>query len=170
MRRPELANPPDLGAGRLDALQRHAFEYFPAMVDPDRKALSGAMNDTSSPVHIHFIPHGSDYLENGGGVASPPGTTTRDRSSPRDLFAAATLMGMIPMTFLFPHLGGAMTVEEEPMRLLNLLAVLGLAGLAWIGWRIHRNRRDQPDEPKEDHGPGAAPAPAVPLQQRSDHE
>jgi uncharacterized membrane protein YdjX (TVP38/TMEM64 family) len=41
------------------------------------------------------------------------------------LFAIATLVGMIPMTFLFSHLGGAMTAEEEPLRLLNLLALLG---------------------------------------------
>ena len=52
------------------------------------------------------------------------------------LFAGATLVGMIPMTFLFAHLGGAMTVEEEPMRVLNLLALLGLAGLVWAGWKL----------------------------------
>lgn len=46
-------------------------------VDPDRTSLSGAMNDTSSPVHIHFTPHGSDYLENGGGVASPAKSNER---------------------------------------------------------------------------------------------
>lgn len=44
------------------------------------------------------------------------------------LFAVATLLGMIPMTFLFAHLGGAMTAGEEPMRILNLLAVLSQFG------------------------------------------
>ena len=34
MRRPEHANPPDLGAARLDALQRHAFEYFLREANP----------------------------------------------------------------------------------------------------------------------------------------
>jgi len=52
------------------------------------------------------------------------------------LFAVATLVGMVPMTFLFAHLGGAMTVEEEPMRVLNLLALLGLAGLILAGWKM----------------------------------
>lgn len=56
------------------------------------------------------------------------------------LFAVATLVGMIPMTFLFSHLGGTMTAEEEPLRLLNLLAVLGLAGLVWMGWRLRRRK------------------------------
>lgn len=59
------------------------------------------------------------------------------------LFAIATLVGMIPMTFLFAHLGGAMTAEEEPLRLLNLLALLGLAGLGWMGWKLRRRGRDQ---------------------------
>lgn len=58
------------------------------------------------------------------------------------LFALATLVGMIPMTFLFAHLGGAMTAEEEPLRLLNLLAVLGVAGLLWLGWRLWVGRRE----------------------------
>lgn len=64
---------------------------------------------------------------------------TRLRAS---LFAVATLVGMIPMTFLFAHLGGAMTADEEPLRVLNLLALLGLAGLLWMGWRLssHRGR------------------------------
>ncbi|NIP58859.1 MAG: TVP38/TMEM64 family protein [Gemmatimonadetes bacterium] len=57
------------------------------------------------------------------------------------LFAGATFIGMIPMTFLFSHLGGAMTADEEPLRLLNLLALLGLAGLIWIGWRLRRGGR-----------------------------
>jgi uncharacterized membrane protein YdjX (TVP38/TMEM64 family) len=70
------------------------------------------------------------------------------------LFALATLLGMIPMTFLFAHLGGAMTAEEEPLRLLNLLGILGLAGLAWIGWRLHRARRGRAHEVEEDRGPG----------------
>lgn len=59
------------------------------------------------------------------------------------LFAVATLVGMIPMTFLFAHLGGAMTVEEEPMRILNLLALLGLAGLIWAGWKLRVKQRDE---------------------------
>lgn len=59
------------------------------------------------------------------------------------LFAGATLVGMIPMTFLFAHLGGAMTAEEEPLRVLNLLALLGLAGLIWAGWKL----RGEGDEP-----------------------
>lgn len=58
-------------------------------------------------------------------------------------FAVATLTGMIPMTFLFAHLGGAMTAGEEPLRILNLLALLGLAGLLWMGWRL-RSRRGRP--------------------------
>ena len=65
------------------------------------------------------------------------------------LFAIATLVGMIPMTFLFAHLGGAMTAAEEPMRLLNLLALLGLAGLLWIGWTLRRRSGDRRDEPSE---------------------
>ena len=56
------------------------------------------------------------------------------------LFAVATFVGMIPMTFLFAHLGGAMTAGEEPLRILNLLALLGLAGLLWMGWRLRRRR------------------------------
>lgn len=59
------------------------------------------------------------------------------------LFAGATLVGMIPMTFLFAHLGGAMTAEEEPLRVLNLLALLGVAGLIWAGWKL-RGGRDVP--------------------------
>lgn len=59
------------------------------------------------------------------------------------LFAGATLVGMIPMTFLFAHLGGAMSAEEEPLRVLNLLALLGLAGLIWAGWRLREGRRDE---------------------------
>lgn len=57
------------------------------------------------------------------------------------LFAGATLIGMLPMTVLFSHLGGAMTADEEPLRLLNLLAVLGLAGLIWLGWQLRRAKR-----------------------------
>jgi len=57
------------------------------------------------------------------------------------LFAAATLVGMIPMTFLFAHLGGAMTAGEEPMRVLNLLALLGVVGLLWAGWKLRRGQR-----------------------------
>ena len=68
------------------------------------------------------------------------------------LFALATLVGMIPMTFLFAHLGGAMTAEEEPLRLLNLLALLGVAGLVWIGWTLWRGSRDRPDEPSGGRG------------------
>jgi len=62
------------------------------------------------------------------------------------LFAIASLVGMIPMTFLFAHLGGAMTAEEEPLRLLNLLALLGVAGAIWIGWRLYRRRPDPPEK------------------------
>ncbi len=56
------------------------------------------------------------------------------------LFAAATLVGMIPVTFLFAHLGGAITAGGEPMRVLNLLALLGLAGLLWAGWELEREQ------------------------------
>ncbi len=59
------------------------------------------------------------------------------------LFAGATLLGMVPMTFLFAHLGGAMTAEEEPMRVLNLLALLGLAGLIWAGWKMREEGGDE---------------------------
>ena len=57
------------------------------------------------------------------------------------LFAAATLVGMVPMTFLFAHLGGAMTAGEEPMRVFNLLALLGVTGLLWAGWKLRRWQR-----------------------------
>lgn len=45
MTRPEHANPPDLGAGRLDALQRHAFEYFLREANP----ANGLVADRSVP-------------------------------------------------------------------------------------------------------------------------
>lgn len=54
----------------------HAASDSPGM-DPARTSLSAAMNDTSSAVHIQFTPHGSDYLENRGGVASPPESEER---------------------------------------------------------------------------------------------
>ena len=56
------------------------------------------------------------------------------------LFAVATLIGMVPMTFLFAHLGGTMTSGEEAIRALNLLALVALAGFVLIGWRL-RGRR-----------------------------
>ena len=45
MTRPEHANPPDLGAARLDALQRHAFQYFLHETNP----ANGLVADKSVP-------------------------------------------------------------------------------------------------------------------------
>lgn len=57
------------------------------------------------------------------------------------LFAGVTLIGMLPMTFLFSHFGATMTAADEPLKLLNLLAALGLVGLLWLGWRLWRSRQ-----------------------------